>query len=158
MPATARFYHLTRDPPEVLLPVLISKSREMGLTVALRGTDPVRMDHLDTQLWQLEGFLPHGRAGGPHDAAQPVLLLHDATPVAQLANKPGCLVTLDGAPVDPVEAEALDRLCILFNGQDEDAVSHARTQWRALTSAGIPAEYWSQQSGRWVCQAKHPKP
>ena len=157
MPATARFYHLTRDPPEALLPLLIAKSREIGLTVVLRGTDAGRMDRLDSHLWHLEGFLPHGRAGGAQDAMQPVLLTHDATPVAHLPNKPGCLAALDGAPVDPAEAAALDRLCILFDGQDETAVSHARGQWRALTSAGIPAEYWSQQSGRWTCQAKHPK-
>ena len=157
MPATARFYHLTRDRAEDLLPVLIAKSREIGLTVAVRGTEGERMDRLDSHLWHLDGFLPHGRAGGAHDALQPVLLLHEATAVGSLPNAPGCLITLDGAAVDPAEPAALDRLCILFDGQDQAAVQHARSQWRDLTGAGIPAEYWSQQTGRWTCQARHPK-
>jgi len=154
--ATARFYHLTRDPPEALLPVLIGKANEIGLTVALRGLTEVRMAELDRLLWLGDGFLPHGMAGGPHDADQPCLLVWDGVPAASLPNRPGCLVTLDGAEVTADEAQALDRLCVVFDGMDEGAVARARAQWRALTGAGVEAEYWSRESGRWECKAKHP--
>lgn len=157
MAATARFYHLTRDPPEPLLVNLIGKSLEMGLRVALRARDPARIDALDRALWQVEGFVPHGIAGGPHDARQPVLLTHADTPVAGLPNRPRCLMTLDGAPVAAPEVQDLDRLCILFDGADAQAVETARGQWRALTGAGVAAEYWSNESGRWTCQARHPR-
>ena len=155
--AVARFYHLTRDPVEALLPMLIGKAQEIGLAVALRGVEPERMEALDRVLWLGEGFLPHGLAGGPHDADQPCLLTCDTRAAPELPNRPGCLITLDGAELDPAEAQALDRLCVVFDGMDDNAVARAREQWRQLTGAGVSAEYWSRESGRWECKAKHPK-
>ncbi|MCW1933549.1 DNA polymerase III subunit chi [Pararhodobacter zhoushanensis] len=155
--AVAKFYHLTRDPVEALLPVLVGKAIEIGLRVAVRGTDQARMETLDRTLWQGDGFLPHGMAGGPHDADQPCLLVWDTRPAEALPNTPGCLVTLDGAEVAAREAAAVERLCVVFDGTDEDAVVRARAQWRSLTGAGVEAEYWSRESGRWECKAKHPK-
>lgn len=155
--AVARFYHLTRDPVEALLPTLIGKANEIGLKVALRGVDRARMEALDRLLWLGEGFLPHGLAGGPHDADQPCLLVWTPDPAEALPNRPGCLVTLDGAEVAPDEAAAVDRLCVVFDGTDAESVARARDQWRALTGAGVAAEYWSRESGRWECKAKHPK-
>jgi len=155
--AVARFYHLTRDPPEALLPGLITKAQEIGLTVALRGTERDRMADLDLRLWAGEGFLPHGLAGGPHDARQPCLLVWENTPAPDLPNRPGCLIALDGAEVAADEARGLERLCVVFDGQDEAALARARAQWRDLTGAGIAAEYWSREDGRWACKARHPK-
>ena len=154
--AVARFYHLTRDPPEALLPVLIGKALEQGLRVALRGRDRARMAALDAALWRGDGFLPHGLAGGAHDADQPVLLCCEATPAPDLPNRPGCLIALEASPVAPAEAAALERLCSLFDGTDPAAVEAARAQWRELTGAGVAAEYWNRESGRWTCQARHP--
>ncbi|WP_410219229.1 DNA polymerase III subunit chi [Paracoccus sp. (in: a-proteobacteria)] len=142
----ALFYHLTRSPAEALLPVLLSKALAAGWRVELRGAEAERMDRLDQQLWQAEGFLPHGMAGGPHDARQPVLL---TVPDQVAANDPSCLMALDGVEIAPPEAAARDRVCILFDGGDTGAVARARDQWRALTGAGIEAEYWSEESGRW---------
>ena len=142
----ALFYHLTRSPAESLLPVLIGKSLAAGWQVELRGTDPARMERLDLHLWQGDGFLPHGLAGGPHDARQPVLL----TLAGQgAANAPACLMALDGAEVAPGECQALTRTCIIFDGGDATATARARDQWRVLTGAGVAAEYWSEESGRW---------
>lgn len=142
----ALFYHLTRSPAESLLPVLLAKSLAAGWHVELRGTDPARMERLDLHLWQGDGFLPHGLAGGPHDARQPVLL----TLAGQAAaNSPACLMALDGAEVAPAECEALARACIIFDGGDAAATARARDQWRALTGAGVAAEYWSEEGGRW---------
>ena len=142
----ALFYHLTRQPAEALLPVLIGKSLQQGWRVELRGTDPDRMDRLDRHLWQGNGFLPHGLAGGPHDARQPVLLTiaGQASP-----NQPACLMALDGAEVAADECEPLQRCCIIFDGADARAVARARDQGKALTAAGVTAEYWSEESGRW---------
>ena len=155
--AVARFYHLTRTPLEMLLPTLIGKSLEIGLTVAVRGVSEARMQGLDRDLWQGDGFLPHGLAGGPHDAAQPALLVWDTTAASDLPNAPGCLIALDGAEVSAPEATDIERLCIVFDGTNDDAVARARSQWRDLTGAGVPAEYWSRETGRWACKARHPK-
>lgn len=143
---SALFYHLTRSPAEQLLPVLIGKSLQAGWRVELRGTDPARMQRLDDHLWRGEGFLPHGLAGGPHDPRQPVLL----TVAGQAAaNTPSCLMALDGVQVDPGECTDLQRCCIIFDGGDQAATARARDQWKALTGAGVTAEYWSEESGRW---------
>lgn len=148
----AYFYHLTRKPLEATLPTLLGKALGAGWRVAVRGTDPVRMDWLDQKLWlgPEEGFLPHGVAGGAHDALQPVLL----TTAKEAANAPQCLMTVDGAEVAPEEVQALERVCVLFDGNDPSAVNAARGQWRSLTSAGCSAQYWSEDSGRWEKKAE----
>ncbi|WP_170330754.1 DNA polymerase III subunit chi [Ruegeria arenilitoris] len=146
------FYHLTRQPLEQTLPVLLDKARQAGWRIAVRGTDPARLDWLDEKLWlgPDDGFLPHGRAGGPHDAMQPILLTTETT----AANDPSCLMAIDGAAVEPDEVEASERVCILFDGNDQSAVQAARVQWKALTSAGCSAQYWSEDSGRWEKKAE----
>lgn len=146
------FYHLTRRPLEQTLPVLLDKARQAGWRIAVRGTDTARLDWLDEKLWlgPEDGFLPHGRAGGPHDAAQPILL----TSHAQAANNPACVMSVDGAEVAPDEVAALERVCILFDGNDDMAVQHARAQWKTLTGAGCSAQYWSEDSGRWEKKAE----
>ncbi len=143
----ALFYHLTRSRAEGLLPQLLGKALAAGWRVELRGQGRQRMEALDSALWMNDGFLPHGMTGGAHDARQPVLLRDADAPPA--SNAPECLMALDGAGVDPAEAEALSRVCIIFDGNDHMAVDRARDQWRSLTAAGIAAEYWSEAGGRW---------
>ncbi len=148
----AMFYHLTQKPLEVTLPLLVDKALRAGLRVAVRGTDRARLEWLDDRLWLLgdESFLPHGLAGGPHDADQPVLLTTEAT----LPNAARYLVSVDGAGIEANEVAALDRACILFDGNNPAALERARAQWRALTGAGVKAQYWSEDSGRWQMKAE----
>lgn len=148
----AYFYHLTRRPLESTLPVLLEKSLAQGWRVIVRGVDDQRLDWLDERLWlgPEERFLPHGRDGGPHDARQPVLLTSDPNQVAD------CLISIDGAPVLPREVTAGLRTCILFDGNDDQAVQHARGQWKNLTDAGCGAQYWSEAEGNWTKKAETP--
>ena len=148
----AYFYHLTRRPLEAALPQLLEASLSRGWRVAVRGREAARLDWLDEKLWlgPEEKFLPHGRAGGPHDARQPVLL----TTGREASNGAACLMAVDGAEVAPEEVTALERVCILFDGNDDAAVQHARGQWAALTKAGCRAQYWSEESGRWEKKAE----
>lgn len=146
------FYHLTRSGLEATLRQLLEKCLAQGWRVALRGVDPARLDRLDGALWlgAAEGFLPHGRAGGAHDALQPILLTTDA----DAPNRPACLVSIDGAPVTPDEISALARAMIVFDGHDSAALATARAQWKALTGAGVKAKYWSEETGRWAMKAE----
>ena len=148
----AYFYHLTRNPLEVTLPQLLGRAMQAGWRVAVRGRDPARMDWLDRQLWMgaSDGFLPHGLAGGAHDAAQPVLL----TTGAEAANDPACLMTVAGAEVGADEVQRLERVCVIFDGNDPTAVQIARAQWKALTDAGCAAQYWAEESCRWEMKAE----
>ncbi|PTW50133.1 DNA polymerase III subunit chi [Rhodovulum kholense] len=146
----ALFYHLTRAPLEDTLPMLLDKALKHGMRVAVRGTDRDRLARLDDRLWLGDGFLPHGMAGTGFDADQPVLLTAEAT----LPNGARCLMAVDGAEVTPDETRALDRVCILFDGTDPAAVERARGQWRLISGAGLAAQYWSEESGRWQKKAE----
>ena len=145
----AFFYHLTERPLEATLPVLLKKSLDAGWRVSVRGTDDQRLDWLDRQLWMGEGFLPHGIAGGPHDADQPILLT-----IGLAENAVNCLMSIDGAAIEAEEVKGCERVCILFDGGDTSAVEHARSQWKALTDAGIKAQYWAEENGRWIKKAE----
>lgn len=148
----AMFYHLTQRPLEATLPMLLDRALAAGWRVVVRGTDPARLDWLDETLWlgPEDGFLPHGRAGGPHDALQPVLL----TERGDLPNDPACLMAVDGAAVSAEEAGRMERTCILFDGNDTQALQAARGLWRSLTAAGCAAQYWSEESGSWKKKAE----
>jgi DNA polymerase III subunit chi len=147
----ALFYHLTRSGPEDLVRMLVGRALQAGWRVAIRGRDRALLERLDAALWlhPADGFLPHGLAGGPQDADQPVLL----TTGAALPNGARAVLALDGADVTAPEVTALERAWIVFDGGNAAAVDRARDQWRALTGAGAEAEYWSEESGRW--QMKH---
>ncbi|MCE8418858.1 DNA polymerase III subunit chi [Rhodovulum sulfidophilum] len=146
----ALFYHLTRRPLEDTLPMLLDKALKHDMRVAVRGSDRDRLARLDERLWMGDGFLPHGLAGTGFDADQPVLL----TTGPEMPNGARCLMAVDGADVSPEETRALDRVCILFDGNDPAAVERARAQWRALTGAGLAAQYWSEETGRWQKKAE----
>ncbi|MDA5094487.1 DNA polymerase III subunit chi [Aliiroseovarius sp. KMU-50] len=141
------FYHMTLTPLEATLPVLLTRSLQNGWRVLVRGTDVNRLNWLDEKLWlePEDGFLPHGRVGGSHDADQPVLL----TDEMQILNGANTLISIDGAEVTFEEMTTMERVSILFDGNDPDAVAHARTQWKSVVAAGCTAKYWSQESGRW---------
>jgi len=145
------FYHLTRTPVEATLTSLLGKSLQVGWRIAVRGRTESTLDRLDEQLWLRpeDGFLPHGRAGGPHDAAQPVLLT-----MREAVNDPTCLVSVEGARVTDEEVAGMARVMVLFDGHDDAALQTAREQWKALTAAGAVAKYWSEESGRWEMKAQ----
>ncbi|KIN64879.1 DNA polymerase III subunit chi [Sulfitobacter noctilucicola] len=147
----AYFYHLTRRPLVETLRMLLGKSLENDWRVAVRGTNAGGLQQLDQALWlgpEAE-FLPHGIADGEHDADQPVLLT-----TAEAANRPNCLMSVHGAAVTAEEVGAMERVCVLFDGEDEEALQTARGQWKTLKDAGASAQYWSEESGRWEKKAE----
>lgn len=132
--------------------MLLGKAVAAEMRVVVRGTDLRRLGWLDEKLWlgADDGFLPHGLAGGAHDADQPVLL----TAAREAANGACCLMSIDGAPVGADEVAAMERVCVLFDGNDPAALDHARSQWKSLKDAGASAQYWSEESGRWEKKAE----
>ncbi|MEX1662688.1 DNA polymerase III subunit chi [Thioclava sp. 15-R06ZXC-3] len=145
------FYHLTYSAPEQVVSNLAARAIEQGWKIELRGRDLARLDQLDLRLWQMgeASFLPHGKAGGPHDGLQPLLLTTFPAGDARDA-----LMALDGAEVSAADTETHKRVWILFDGNDAQALNVARGQWRALTGAGAKAAYWSEESGRWEKKAE----
>lgn len=145
------FYHLTRTPLEVTLPDLLEKTLSRDWKAVVRGTSAQRLEWLDKVLWTAsdDSFLPHGLAGGEQDADQPILL----TTSNETPNLADILMAVDGAEVDVNEVSDFSRVCIIFDGNDEVALNGARAQWKTLTDAGVPATYWSQESGNWAKKA-----
>ncbi|TGD45241.1 DNA polymerase III subunit chi [Pseudotabrizicola sediminis] len=145
------FYHLTQSSAEQTARVLIGRARGQGWRLMIRGTQMAELQRLDARLWATpeDSFLPHGMEGGPQDARQPLLLGTGA-----VTNGAKGLMLIDGAEVEAEEASTLERVWVLFDGNDPGRLSQARGQWKALTAAGLPAQYWSEESGKWEKKAE----
>ena len=145
------FYHLQGQKLEGVLPTLLERSVERGWRVVVQGSSEERMDALDSHLWVYsdDSFLPHGTWRETEAAEQPVVLtVTDANPNAATVR-----FLIDGAPV-PADAESYQRLVLMFDGDDEEAVAAARVQWTDVKAKGFEATYWQpDDSGRWVKRA-----
>ena len=148
--APALFYHLTRSPREQVAMMLLGRALSQGWRVELRA-DPAHgpLAQLDERLWHgaAAEFLPHGIAGGPQDAHQPILIT-EAAPSPE-AGRFDAVMAVAGAMVTPEDCAGRQRLWILFDGTDETALALARRQWKTLTDAGIEGQYWSEAEGPW---------
>ncbi|WP_103334133.1 DNA polymerase III subunit chi [Pseudotabrizicola formosa] len=145
------FYHLTQSSAEQTARVLLTRALAQGWRLMIRGTEMAALKRLDARLWEIppESFVPHGMEGGAQDARQPVLL--GTGPVTNGARG---LLLIDGAEVDLDEAAGLERVWILFDADNPERLAQARGQWKALTAAGLPAQYWSEESGKWEKKAE----
>ena len=145
------FYHLMQGTVEATVATLLARAQAQGWRVLLRGTDTVRLERLDARLWidPPDGFMPHGMAGGTQDADHPVLIGTGAA-----VNGARALLLVDGALASVEEAAAMQRVWLLFEGADAAAVEAARGEWRRLTAAGVAAQYWSDEGGRWVMKTE----
>lgn len=145
------FYHLTRFTVDEVVTMLCGRALAQGWRVMIRGADRSALERLDDRLWLApeDGFLPHGLEGGPQDADQPVLLGQGA-----VVNGARAVLLLGTQAVDPAEAAAMERVWLLFEDADPAQVAAARGQWKAVTAAGLPAQYWADASGRWEKKAE----
>jgi DNA polymerase-3 subunit chi len=142
------FYHLQRQPLEAVLPTLLERSLERGWRAVVRATSDERLAALNDHLWTFsdESFLPHCIDREPDAAEQPVVL----TLAERNPNGAAILFLVEGAPV-PADATAYQRLVLLFDGNDEEALAAAREDWKRVKAAGHNATYWQQDaSGRWA--------
>ena len=145
------FYHMQRQPLERVLPNLVERSLERGWQAAIQAVSEERLSALDDGLWTYtdESFLPHGTDREADAATQPVVLtLKDANP-----NAASIRFLVEGADLPP-DAEDYARICVLFDGTDQDALLRAREQWRQAKAAGHTIAYWQQdEDGRWQKKA-----
>jgi DNA polymerase-3 subunit chi len=142
------FYHLQGRRLEGILPSLLEKSLARGWRVAVQGSSEERIEALDAHLWTYrdDGFLPHGTWREQEAAAQPVLL----TMTESNPNAASVRFLIDGAPM-PADAETYQRIVLLFDGDDEEAVAAARGHWTDARSKGHEVTYWQpDEAGRWV--------
>lgn len=141
-----RFYHLTRTPLEAALPDLLGRSLERGWRAVVMTGSETRTAHLSSVLWTRDpsSFLPHGQAEDGRASAQPIWLTHlDENPNGAQV----CFLT-DGAETE--NSGFFETVCVLFDGDDPDAVAAARSQWSAYKEKAHPLAYWAQDPrGAW---------
>ncbi len=146
------FYHLERQPLERVLPELLEKCLERGWRTVVQVASDERLEALDAHLWTFrdDSFLPHGtrKEGAGMAEMQPVWL----TTEGDNPNRATVRFLADGAEVPDV-AE-YQRVVMLFDGTDPDAVANARESWKKFRAAGHDATYWQQsERGRWEKKA-----
>jgi DNA polymerase III subunit chi len=77
-----------------------------------------------------------------------VLTLSESNP-----NRAAIRFLVEGAPL-PAEVSGYERLVVVFDGNDEEALAAARGHWKAVKAAGHEATYWQQDPrGRWEKKA-----
>ena len=145
------FYHLQGQKLEGVLTPLLEKSLERGWRVVVQGASEERIDALDAHLWTYrdDSFLPHGTAAAGETAAQPILL----TTAEHNPNGATVRFLLDGVPMPP-DAGSYERLVLMFDGEDDDAVAAARERWGQAKAQGFEVTYWQpDEQGRWIKKA-----
>jgi len=141
-----RFYHLTRKTLEQALPELLEKTLERGWRAVVMAGSPERVEALTRHLWTYrpDSFLPHGNAGDGNAELQPVWL----TEVDERPNLAEVLFLTDGAQSSRLKEYA--RVCEVFDGNDEKAVSAARGRWKEYKASGHEVSYWKQGERGWA--------
>jgi len=145
------FYHLKGQRLEQVLPPLLQKSLERGWRVVVQASSEERIEALDAHLWTWrdDAFLPHGTWREPDAGEQPVLLTLDG----ENPNQAVVRFLVEGAEM-PTDAAAYQRLVLLFDGDDPDAVAAARERWAKAKNDGFEVTYWqADENGRWQRQA-----
>ncbi|CAN5286209.1 DNA polymerase III subunit chi [soil metagenome] len=141
------FYHLQNMTLETVLPPLLEKSLERGWRVVVQAGSEERADALDAHLWTYrdDSFLPHATWRVADAAEQPIVLaVEDGNP-----NKANVRFLVDNAAL-PADADSYERMVMVFNGADGEALAGARTAWTACKARGFTVTYWqTDERGRW---------
>jgi len=141
------FYHLQRQPLERVLPELLEKCLQRQWRTVVQLGSEERCEALDAHLWTFsdEGFLPHGTAKDGHAADQPVYLT-----TGDDDNPNGATVRFLADGAEMADFGGYDRVVLLFDGNDPEAVDKARESWTTAKGAGCDTTYWQQSDrGRW---------
>ena len=141
------FYHVTRQTVVSALPQLLSKAKDIGWTVFVRGKDQASLKLIDDAIWtfQPESFLPHAVFGSQNSEECDILLGTDEDD----SSNSDFLLSLNGALISIEEVSKYRRCALLFDDKNSDEVNIAREQWMKFTKADIRAKYWSQETGSW---------
>ena len=138
------FYQLAGTPPEQVIASIAEKVLTAEGRLLIVAGDELFLARLNRLLWDrgATSFLPHGLAGGPDDARQPVLL--STSPDAP--NLARSMLIADGVWRD--SALSYDRAFFLF---DDAGLKPAREAWKSLRSReGVDPRYWAREGRKWV--------
>ena len=141
------FYQLGQASLEGVVAAIAGKLVGEDQRLLVVSGDEAALARLDRQLWDQgrTSFLPHGIAGGPDDARQPILL-STAIDAPNLARN---IMIADGEWREA--ALGFERAFFLF---DSGTVEAARLAWKLLSGRdGVERHYWANEAGKWVEKA-----
>jgi DNA polymerase III subunit chi len=142
-----RFHHLERRRVDEALPGLLEHALEEGRRVVVRASSEEMVAALNERLWTYDdaSFLPHGAAGDGDPMTQPIFL----TTEVENPNAATTLIRLSSVESGQAD-DAFDLVILLFDGRDEAARAHARSEWRRLKDEGRALSYWRESDeGGW---------
>lgn len=140
---TIQFYHLLSTSRERAVPKLMEKALASGARMVMILDGDAALKTMSDALWSNDpaGFLPHGGPRDGHAAKQPIYL----TLVDENPNAAEVLCVLDGSL--PASAPTYKKLLDVFDGNDAEAVTRARTRWAHYKAQGFALQYVKQQPG-----------
>ena len=143
-----RFCHLERRRIDQALPDLLHEALAAGLRVVVQAASPEQAEAVNERLWTHpdDSFLPHGSARDGEPEAQPVYL----TAGPENPNGARVRVLLSGVETASHSSADYERVVLLFDGRDEEALAEARREWGLAKTAGAAPSYWREgEDGRW---------
>jgi DNA polymerase III subunit chi len=141
------FYHLERQPLEIVLPRILAGMHARGDRICVHGADQRQLEDLSLRLWKVEdtAFVPNG-----FDAADHQVLFTAGT---EALNSADYRIFVDCDV--PQDLTQIKRAAIFFDGTSETKVEQARELWKRMRTDGHTVKYWKQSdSGRWEDQAQ----
>lgn len=144
-----RFLHLERRRIDQALPDILEEALAVGWRVVVQAASEERVEALAERLWTYsdESFLPHGSARDGEAETQPIYL----TAGGDNPNGARMRVLLSGVPAAAFAGGDYERVALLFDGRDEEAVAEARREWTAVKAAGATLSYWREsEDGGWA--------
>lgn len=142
------FYQVTVDFQRALCQV-IDKCYQTGMHSLVHTAHADLHQELDKKLWGYgrKTFIPHGSSEDERHGLFPVLLSPDAT---NANNAEILLLTAPDLEID----YSYKRVIIIFDGNDDSAVSVARNRYKELKELGHKIKFYFQdKKGTWQLHA-----
>lgn len=140
------FYHLQKSPLEKALPQLVEKVLESGQRAVVMAGSDAKVESLNSLLWTYDpkSWLPHGSAKDGKAEEQPIwLTIEDENP-----NNAAILILTDGKT--SANLGKYNRCLNIFDGNDNEALTKARTLWKESKDSENELHYWQQtELGGW---------
>lgn len=144
-----RFHHFERRRLDEALGEALEAILAEDKRAVVQAGSSEEVDALNERLWTYSdaSFLPHGSKADGEPEFQPIYL----TDEGDTPNEAEVRVLLSGVEVAAFLASPHERVLILFDGRDPDALAKARQQWTEVKNAGQPQSYWREgDDGGWV--------
>ena len=147
------FYHLMDGSVEATIATLAEKTQAIGKKLLII-TSEQHASAISDALWahNPHSFLAHGLNQQEEEAAKWAPIWIATNPFDNPIDADFVLLTFG---LSPENRAGFERIFNLFDGRDEEAVIHARQQWKIWSAEeGVACRYFNQaENGKWQRKA-----